>query len=169
MVEREDKMDQVDALMTTPDLAGALESEQFRRFLDQVPIAIVVSDMRGAERIVYANPEFEKVSGQNDEANMERRLGTAVVESSDYVGTFKIARVNAESVCADAYSNVIQSEDETPCYRFVALVEVGSHKQREELEKLVQDKDVLLKEMQHRVKNNLQMITALMRMEARNA
>lgn len=184
MAEREDKTDQVDALMTTPDLAGALESEQFRRFLDQVPIAIVVSDMRGAERIVYANPEFERVSGRNadtlvgknwndlagsDEANKERRLGTAIVESSDYVGTFKIARNNADAACADAYSNVIQSEDETPCYRFVALVEVESHKQREELEKLVQDKDVLLKEMQHRVKNNLQMITALMRMEARNA
>lgn len=31
------------------------------------------------------------------------------------------------------------------------------------------EKDILLKELQHRVKNNLQMITALIRMEARNA
>lgn len=34
--------------------------------------------------------------------------------------------------------------------------------------KLMQDKDALLLELQHRVKNNLQMITALIRMEARN-
>src|SRR4030095_10150019 len=40
---------------------------------------------------------------------------------------------------------------------------------REELEKQLRDKDVLLREIQHRVKNNLQMITALIRLEARNA
>ena len=56
--------DKVETLLATPDLAGALESEQFRRFLDQVPIAIAVSDMRGEERIVYANPEFERLSGR---------------------------------------------------------------------------------------------------------
>jgi two-component sensor histidine kinase len=30
------------------------------------------------------------------------------------------------------------------------------------------DKDILLKELQHRVKNNLQLITALIRLDARN-
>ena len=55
---------QIEALVATPDLADALESEQFRRFLDQVPIAIIVSQMGAKERIVYVNPEFERVSGQ---------------------------------------------------------------------------------------------------------
>lgn len=36
-------------LLRTTDLAGALESEQFRRFLDQVPIAIAVAKMKGRE------------------------------------------------------------------------------------------------------------------------
>ena len=186
MVERDAKADQVDALLTTPDLAGALESEQFRRFLDQVPIAIVVSEIKTSDRIVYANPEFEKVSGQladvlvgkswtalagyDDAKGKEFSLGVAVTQSSDYVGTFRIERGGTDSACVDAYSNIIQSEDGTPCYRFVALVEVGAHKQeREEFEKRIRDKDILLQEIQHRVKNNLQMITALLRMEARNA
>jgi PAS domain-containing protein len=56
--------EQVDGLHATPNLADALESEQFRRFLDQVPIAIVVAEMKVDERFVYANPEFEKLSGQ---------------------------------------------------------------------------------------------------------
>jgi len=51
---------QIEALVATPDLADALESEQFRRFLDQVPIAIIVSQMGANERIVYINPEFER-------------------------------------------------------------------------------------------------------------
>src|SRR5581483_5719688 len=187
MTDRDDKPEQVGAILTTPDLAGALESEQFRRFLDQVPIAMVVSDVRGRERIVYANPEFEKVSGQaaaplegkdwsalvgHDEAKgPDRTLAAAIVESTDYVGTFILERAKGEPACVDAYSNVIENEDGTPCYRFVALVEGSVHKQaqQEEIEKRIHEKDVLLREMQHRVKNNLQMITALMRIEARNA
>ena len=38
-VENE-KSEQIEQLLETPDLAGALESEQFKRFLDQVPIAM---------------------------------------------------------------------------------------------------------------------------------
>lgn len=195
MTQNGDKPEQervVDTLLAAPDLAGALESEQFRRFLDQVPIAVIVSEMKPAERIVYANPEFERVSGQlagalvtktwdalidneeeigdEQEKGGRRALGRAVTESSDYIGTFSIGRGEAKQALVEAYSNVIESEDGTPCYRFVALVEVTARgrQQREDLEKQIRDKDVLLREVQHRVKNNLQMIAALLRIEARN-
>src|SRR5947207_14359499 len=64
MTASDEKAEQVQELLAVPDLADALESEQFRRFLDQIPIAIVVSELRHGERIVYANPEFEKLSGR---------------------------------------------------------------------------------------------------------
>jgi PAS domain S-box-containing protein len=185
MSEDGEKPQQVETLLSTPDLAGALESEQFRRFLDQVPIAIIVSEMKDAERVVYANPEFEKLSGLavseleggpwsilkgvgND--NGARRLGEAIVDSSDLVGTFKIERAGQDVAIVDAYSNVIESDDGKPCYRLAALVDIGAHgQQREEFERTIREKDILLREVQHRVKNNLQMIVALMRIEARNA
>ena len=98
-------------------------------------------------------------------------MGAAIVESTDLVGTFKIERGSQEPVIVDAYSNVIEDNDGTPTYRLAALVDVGAHSQaqREEFEQRIREKDTLLLEVQHRVKNNLQMITALMRMEARNA
>ena len=40
--------------------------------------------------------------------------------------------------------------------------------QQEEFERQVIEKDTQLRELQHRVKNNLQMVTALIRLEARN-
>jgi PAS domain-containing protein len=186
MSEQDAKADQVESLLTTPDLAGALESEQFKRFLDQVPIAIAVSEMKPPERIVYANPEFEKVTGQlvpafvgkpwtvligaDDRKPDAPSLGEALAESGDFVGTFLIERAGSEPACVDAYSNVIQDEDGSPCYRFAALIQVGAHKQDQtEFEQKLREKDTLLREVQHRVKNNLQMITALMRLEARNA
>jgi PAS domain S-box-containing protein len=184
MNDESEKAEQVESLLATPDLAGALESEQFRRFLDQVPIAIVVSEIKAGERIVYANPEFDKLSGltadnlvtkpwsavKGHAEGADRQLGAAIAESSDFVGTFRIERVGQDIAIVDAYSNVIENDDGKPCYRLAALVDVGVHgQQREELEKTVREKDMLLQEVQHRVKNNLQMIVALMRIEARNA
>ena len=176
----------VETLLATPDLAGALESEQFRRFLDQVPIAIAVSKLSVRERIVYVSPEFEKVSGQLADGivgrpwnalsgegyggNKGKKLGFMILDSSDFIGTFTIERDDQNAV-VDAYSNIIEDDDGTPSYRLVALVDVGAHHddQREELEQRIREKDAQLFEIQHRVKNNLQMITALMRIEARNA
>jgi PAS domain S-box-containing protein len=185
MTENHEKAGQ--DLLDTPHLADALESEQFRHFLDQMPIAIVVSDLRGRERIVYANPELEKLSGQTaaelegkpwsalrgheDDQDLKRELGGAVVEASDRVGTFEIERPGREPSIVDAYSNVIEDDDGMPAFRLVALVDVCAHEkaQREELEQRIRQKDTLLREIQHRVKNNPQMITALIRLEARNA
>ena len=55
--------EEVERLIESPGLAGALESDRFKTFLDHVPIAIAVSELRDPEIIVYANPEFERVSG----------------------------------------------------------------------------------------------------------
>jgi PAS domain S-box-containing protein len=178
---------QIEALVATPDLADALESEQFRRFLDQVPLAIIVSRMDAKERIVYVNPEFERVSGliatnlegkpwsvlrsPSTEPASGLELGRAIAEGSDFLGTFLLVAEGGQEEPVDAYSNVIEDEQGVPAYRFAALVKVGLHKEdeREELRKRLREKDALLMEVQHRVKNNLQMITALMRIEARNA
>ena len=185
---KRDKDGQVKGLLATPDLAGALESEQFRRFLDQIPIAIVVAEMSPREHIVYANPEFEKLSGcaaaeiegkswnvlpgHGDGKNTEPecKLGTAVAQTVDYVGTFRIEHAERAGVVVDVYSNVIVDNSGTPAFRLIALVDVSAHQeaQREELQRQIREKDTLLREIQHRVKNNLQMITALIRLEARN-
>ncbi len=184
----DEKAEQVEALLATPDLASALDSDALLKFLDQVPVAIIVSALKGRERIVYANPEFGKVSGYalgdvlsgswTDLAGTcvgggeaERGLGDSLVEGRDFVGTFAIKHEGRERVLVDAYSNIIEDDDGTPTYRLAALVDVGQHdvSQREAFELQLRDKDMLLREIQHRVKNNLQLIAALMRIEARNA
>jgi two-component sensor histidine kinase len=70
----------------------------------------------------------------------------------------------------DAWSNIIESDEGVPMFRLVALASTGQRDRSadEEYQQLLRDKDVLLRELQHRVKNNLQMITALIRIEARN-
>lgn len=194
MTADSDKAEQVEQLLDTPELATALESEQFKKFLDQVPIAIAVSDITGPESVVYANPEFERLAGLSvarlarenwsgitgsslTEPN-DRPLVAAIVEQTDFVGTFRLERnegkepaVDGKPVVVDAYSNVIEDENGRPCFRLVALVDVSAHGEGDKLsmEERIREKDTLLRELQHRVKNNLQMITALIRLETRNA
>lgn len=179
--------EQVEALLATPGLADALESEQFRHFLDQIPIAFAVAEMRGPERIVYANPAFERLSGRSlaeiigqpwasladlgTPAEGASGLGAAVTEGSDCIGTFRFTSDGGGTVLVDAYANVIEDEAGTAAYRLAALVNVTAHRSEDEesLAEQLRRKDTLLREVQHRVKNNLQMITALIRIEARDA
>jgi len=186
MPGNDEKPEAIDALLATANLARALESEQFRRFLDQIPIAIVVSRMQDREYIAYANPEFEKLSGKTladiqlkswdilvweAEGDSKTKLGEAIVSSVDATSSFRIERPDGQSVIIDLYSNVIVDDDDVPAFRLAALVDVSSHTlaAREELRQRLGEKDALLLEIQHRVKNNLQMIIALIRIEARNA
>jgi two-component sensor histidine kinase len=187
MTNKPDEVEQVEDLLDTPDLAGALESEQFKKFLDHVPLAIAVSELSNPEIIIYANPEFEELSGipavvlerhywdilsgrviaEPDDAT----LVSAIVEGQDCIGTYKLKRSDAEPSVVDIHSNVIENDEGVPSYRLVALVSPRnpSATETERLEERVREKDTLLLELQHRVKNNLQMITALIRLETRNA
>jgi two-component sensor histidine kinase len=72
-------------------------------------------------------------------------------------------------VKVDAWSNTIEDETGKPIFRLVALASVSGRAAGGGAQaNTAQDKDFLLRELQHRVKNNLQMITALIRLEARN-
>ena len=175
----------IEQLLDTPALADALESDRFKQFLDHVPVAIAVSELQPSELITYANLEFERLTGvpaaelqgkswrtlpgiaTPDED--DRPLSEAVATDQEFVGTFTIEQ-GGDSIDVDAWSNTIEDDDGTALFRLVALARAGSHRpdREEELSRALHDKDVLMLELQHRVKNNLQMITALIRLEARN-
>jgi two-component sensor histidine kinase len=170
-------------LLATPDLAGALHSDIFKAFLDNVPVAIGVSELRPSERVVYVNTEFERLSGQAESEltgrlwgtltgsatarNDSRTLSDAIADDQDYIGAFTIDEASSASL--DAWSNIIRDDDGIPVFRLVALSEARERTDQHhvQLERLVREKDTLLRELQHRVKNNLQMITALIRLESR--
>ena len=178
----DDKPDEISHLLATPGLAGALESDRFKQFLDHVPVAIAVSELHPSERITYANLEFERLTGQPAAsvegqswrvlpgvaatANDEQQLSDAVTIGEEYLGKFVIKRQDA-TVDVDAWSNTIEDDHGEPMFRLVALAATGQERESANEQALL-DQDVLLRELQHRVKNNLQMITALIRMEARN-
>jgi PAS domain S-box-containing protein len=163
-----------------------MESENFGRYFDQVPLAIVIANIAAVEQIVYANPAYESLTGQaasevkgmswqrlpgqNIDAKIGTPMGIAIAGSANCVGTFTLQSANGGTRIIEAYSNIIADDDGKPLFRLAALVEVSEKSigRLQEFEEQMLVKDALLLEIQHRVKNNLQMITALIRAEARN-
>lgn len=177
----------VEELLGGAQLARAVADEDFKRFLDHVPIAIAVwRETDKAPRIVYSNPVFEAMTGAKlsemagktwdvlasfqHEDHAEVTLARAAAQGEDFLGTFRRENAQGASVLAQAYVAAIENEDGTENYRVVALVDISHHErsEREAYEGQIRDKDLLLRELQHRVKNNLQLITALIRLEARS-
>jgi len=173
-----------DQLLDNSDLAEALENERFKQFLDHLPIAIAVSKLQPQERIVYANPEFLKLTdtmgpesagrswqalpGVSSDAEA-KPLGQAIVEGSDFIGAFVMTLKDGASHTVNAWSSLIEDDEGVAVFRLVALIDPqsGSETERGDIEQQLREKDMLLRELQHRVKNNLQMITALIRLESR--
>jgi two-component sensor histidine kinase len=183
-MENQSDADRVEHLLETPRLADALESDRFKQFLDHVPVAIAVSELQPSETITYANLEFERltgcsvgeIEGRNWKALPgiaageldDEKLSHAVEWGEEYIGRFTIA-LSDGPIDVDAWSNTIQDDGGTDIFRLVALAQIGARTEdADDLKYKLRQKDALLLELQHRVKNNLQMITALIRMEARN-
>jgi len=174
-----------DRLSETPHLASALSDDRFKQFLDHMPFAVAVSELEPKETITYANIQFENLIGQAAGAIIGQTwqilpgtaagltnappLREAVAANDDYLGIFSI-ETDSPPISVDAWSNIILSDAGTPTYRLVALADIGDRAptDQELLEQQLVAKDILLRELQHRVKNNLQMITALIRLESRN-
>lgn len=179
--------DHLDDLLATPELGEALAHESFKEFLDHLPIAIVISRVTGEDqRIVYANRAFETqtgiaadqtvgkdwsiLDGFCHEEDGERTLGQAIVAGEDYLGCFVPCEANDRETRIDVSTTQVQREGEAEIFRLAALIDVSQrdHAIRQEFEKTLRDRDLLLKELQHRVKNSLQIITALIRIEGRS-
>ena len=109
---------------------------------------------------------WDRLPGRASEPEDRPQLGTAITEDRDHIGAFTIEHDGA-STTVDAWSNIIEDDHGASVFRLVALVERGPSERPQDLEQRIQEKDTQLQELQHRVKNNLQMITALIRVEAR--
>lgn len=179
---------QVDQLLGSANLALAIENDRYKQLLDHVPVAVAVSRGVGdAQSIAYVNRAFElllsvahaDVEGQNwlcldgymNEDQPDQTLGQAIRTGEDFLGVFRPVTPRDQIVIVQAYAAVIESDEGVENYRIAALVDVGDREraQIEQFEVQIRDRDMLMRELQHRVKNNLQLVTALIRLEARSA
>jgi two-component sensor histidine kinase len=179
---------QVDQFLASSKLARAIENDKYKHLLDHAPVAVAVSrGSRDQQHVVYINRAFESlmsmaaadVEGQSwtcldgflSEDSPAQTLGEAIRDGEDFIGVFRPAGPVDRLVIVQAYASVIESDDGVENFRIAALVDIGGREraQIEQFESQIRDRDMLMRELQHRVKTNLQLITALIRLEARSA
>src|SRR5579862_3792045 len=107
--------EEVKSLLGSPEVVEAIENDQFKRFLDHIPIAIAISKpIDGEQRVQYANTAFESLTAQQlsaidgtswsfldafvGEDDPQRRLDKEVVSGGDFLGIFKSIRSGVPSV-----------------------------------------------------------------------
>ncbi len=165
---------QVDQLLGSSKLALAIENDKYKHLLDHAPVAVAVSrGSGGKQHVVYINKAFENLMSMAS-ANVEGQSWTCLdgfLSEDNQARTLGEAIRDGEDVIVQAYASVIESDDGVENFRIAALVDVGGREraQIEQFESQIRDRDMLMRELQHRVKNNLQLITALIRLEARSA
>ena len=157
---------------------------QLSRATEQSPIAVVITDLKGT--VEYVNPQFEAVTGyalhevlgRNPRILQSGQTSAAVYADlwqtlqagETWRGEFHNRKKSGELFIEHAVIAPIQNATGAVTH-YVALKEdiTDQVRHQQELQSAVKEKTALLNEVHHRVKNNLQVITSLLRLEAGRA
>jgi two-component sensor histidine kinase/PAS domain-containing protein len=161
---------------------------QFQRLLEKLPAAAYTCDPDGL--ITYFNPQAVKFWGRAPKLHdpVDRFCGSfklfatdgtpiahdacwmalALKMNQEYNGhEIIIERPDGQRLTALAYANPVHDEAGTLLGAVNVLVDITERKQVEaQLQASLHEKEVLLKEIHHRVKNNLQVIASLLYLQS---
>jgi len=153
--------------------------EKFRLLAETSPTAIIL--LQG-ERVVFANRAAGSLTGYNGEENLDKRFWDYVHEDfQELVRERGLARQRGEAVPNRYEIKIVTKDGEEKWllvsaakmeYRgkptgIVTLLDITETKRAEErISAALAEKEILLREVHHRVKNNLQVISALLDLQS---
>ncbi|GIX30188.1 MAG: hypothetical protein KatS3mg124_0660 [Porticoccaceae bacterium] len=159
--------------------------ERFRVTLENAPVGLAIVTLEGrfaevnralADMLGYSREElrsltFQEITHPDDLAadldNVRRLLAG---EIPNYRMEKRYLRRDGALLPARLHVALVRDEDGRPLHFVSQIVDISEERARQAaLERGLRDKETLLKEVYHRVKNNLQVITSLFAMQARTA
>lgn len=156
--------------------------EQFRTIVETAPSILMISDARGNN--VYVSPNCEEIIGYTQE-ELQGGLIWWVHEDDtprakelfdrsfrDGLGfkdfEYKAVKKNGDLWYASSSWEPLKNDDGKFKGLIIQTIDITEHKRAEDqLKASLKEKEVLLREIHHRVKNNLQVVSSLLNMQAR--
>jgi PAS domain S-box-containing protein len=156
-----------------------LSEEKFRAVAEAIPAQVVIFQ---DSKFVYVNPYSEIITGYSAEEMLKMNFWDLV--HKDYVdlaiqrGT---ARLKGESAPENYEMKIVTKSGEEKWINYSARVidfngkpavvgistDITENKNADEaIKKSLKEKEILLKEIHHRVKNNLQIVTSLLKLQS---
>ncbi len=158
---------------------------RFRAIFDHAPIGIVVSDPETITQEVTTNKAFQDFVGLEsdkmdsdifkscshpDDYEKDIELFTQVLNGDieSYQFEKRYIHKNGELKWGNLYFSRIRGENNEPFLYLAMIEDITTRKLNEELlKRSLDEKEILLKEIHHRVKNNMQIIISLLNMQAK--
>lgn len=156
--------------------------ELYRSLLNSTPDAIVIYDVKG--RVLYVNDSFSQTFGWELSEILGKRIDyvpeserETTMAAIDLVMRKGIPRSGLETKRYTKDGRILDTRlsgsryhdhEGNPAGMLVIIRDITSRKRSEErLRASLREKEVLLREIFHRVKNNLQVISSLLRLQSR--
>ncbi|TAL30362.1 MAG: PAS domain S-box protein [Spirochaetes bacterium] len=152
------------------------------RAVEQSPTAIIITDASGS--IEYVNPQFTKITGYlPDEVvgktprilksgftspNEYRTLWMTILSGATWQGIFRNRKKNGELYWESALISPVRGPSGDITHMVAVKEDITGRKDAEErLVASLREKEIMLKEIHHRVKNNFQVIISMLNLQER--
>jgi PAS domain S-box-containing protein len=154
------------------------EGQLFYRAAEVTPIRLLITDSEGI--VVYANPSFLKLSGiskaevlgstvssflETDKLkSVLEEVKTLQNEGEVYRKSLRVGYKNAPQLNYEVTIQPLENTDTTH-FLFEFFEPENVTKREDELERMLNERETLIKEIHHRVKNNLAVISGLLTLQ----
>ncbi len=150
-----------ESITISPEIAGIIAANLNAMTLDDDSYAMIMTETVGSrktlQQIVFGKIPEEVTARIDRELGVDRYIPLAYIFEGTLYGT---------SVLAMRKDLPDPPEDLLRSFASLAAVSLRRNRAEEELRKSLEEKDVLIREVHHRVKNNLQIIISLLYLQA---
>jgi len=179
--ELEEKVKQRTKELSVINTKLQMSQQRYKNLADLLPVMVIETDEKC--RIKFANKAFFEITGYSETdikkgmdicqllvENDRRRALNNISESSKQSETdieYTVLKKDRNKLPIISYTSKIVADDQFKGLRCVILDFTNLREAREHLKSALKEKETLLKEIHHRVKNNLIIISSLLNLQAR--